>query len=74
MKYLELIFFTYYTVDAKRPKKLVKGVFHFCFGHYQPEEILYISKLIRALCVRARTIYAWAGNALDVLLQLILDL
>ena len=29
MKYLELNFFTYYTVDAKRPKKLVNDVLHF---------------------------------------------
>ena len=28
-KYLELNFFTYYTVDAKRPKKLVNDVLHF---------------------------------------------
>ena len=28
-KYLELNFFTYYTVYAKRPKKLVKDVLHF---------------------------------------------
>jgi len=42
MKHLELNFFTYYTVDAKRLNKLVNGVLLFSV-HYQLEQILYIS-------------------------------
>ena len=51
MKYLELNFFTHYTVDAKRPKKLVNDILHFSV-HYQLEEILYISTVLEVeLCM-----------------------
>ena len=56
MKYLELIFFTYYTVDAKKPKKLVNDVLH-CFLYIiNPNANKYCTFQLRALCVRARTI------------------
>ena len=53
MKYLELNFFTYYTVDAKRPKKLVKDALHFFLYIINPKK--YCTFQLRALCFRART-------------------
>ena len=54
MKYLELNVFTYYTVDAKRPKKLVKDALHFFLYIINPKKYSGTFQL-RALCVRART-------------------
>ena len=53
MKHLELNFFAYYTVDAKRPKKLVKDALHFFL--YIINLMKYCTFQLRALCVRART-------------------
>ena len=55
MKYLDLNFFTYYTVGAKRPKKLVKDALHFFLYIINPKK--YCTFQLRALCVRARTMH-----------------
>ena len=55
MKYLELNFFTYYTVDAKRPKNL-SNMFCIIFLYIiKPKK--YCTFQLRALCVRARTMH-----------------
>ena len=55
MKYLELNSFTYYTVDAKRPKKLFKDVLHFFLYIINPKK--YCTFQLRALCGRARNMH-----------------
>ena len=70
VKYLELFFFYILTVGVIGPKKLVHDVLHFFCTLSNRRNTVHFSYVPSVWELEL----SWAGNALDVLLQWILDL